>query len=336
MVLKSAFDGRGPGASSAASGDAPGPIRATVALPFRPCAGALGHVDGCQTPGVPPVRRRPRAEAPHPRRAARRRAASTTACPRAWSLRLPARVSWADTRSRRAAGEARRRAAHAGGPWRAPPVRLMPRRRCWSTRTPAAAACRVILRTAGCMRAALRRPVSRIRCGRSAAVAAGQREVVDRRGGAMAQRGRQAQTGARPLRHRAHPARSGPEGGHRARPRRLGASASTRSSSGAARRRRARDRPQRADRGRGHGQWGRTPLLTRRSCTSGFDLIVYPVAAILADARGRVDVFAALRRDGSTAGVMSRMLVRVGEVPAAQWDSGRQRDASAPPCRSSR
>src|SRR5262249_9495481 len=45
---------------------------------------------------------------------------------------------------------------------------------------------------------------------------------------------------------------------------------------------------------------GHTPLLGPRDLHDrGFDLIVFPVAAILAQARAVEDVFAALRRDGS-------------------------------------
>jgi len=55
-------------------------------------------------------------------------------------------------------------------------------------------------------------------------------------------------------------------------------------------------------------EWGRTPLLGPKELHErGFDLIVYPVAAILAQARAVEDVYAALRREGSTAHVMDRL-----------------------------
>jgi 2,3-dimethylmalate lyase len=55
-------------------------------------------------------------------------------------------------------------------------------------------------------------------------------------------------------------------------------------------------------------EWGRTPLLGPRELHErGFDLIVYPVAAILAQARAVEDVFGALRREGSTANVMTKL-----------------------------
>ena len=53
---------------------------------------------------------------------------------------------------------------------------------------------------------------------------------------------------------------------------------------------------------------GRTPLLDRDELHElGFDLIVYPVAALLAQARAVEDVYAVLRRDGSSAHVMDRL-----------------------------
>lgn len=55
-------------------------------------------------------------------------------------------------------------------------------------------------------------------------------------------------------------------------------------------------------------EWGRTPLLSPNELHQrGFDLIVYPVAGILAQARALDDVYGTLRRDGSTASLMSRM-----------------------------
>lgn len=53
---------------------------------------------------------------------------------------------------------------------------------------------------------------------------------------------------------------------------------------------------------------GHTPLLGPRDLHErGFDLIVFPVAAILAQARAVEDVYTALRREGSTANMMSRL-----------------------------
>jgi 2-methylisocitrate lyase-like PEP mutase family enzyme len=55
-------------------------------------------------------------------------------------------------------------------------------------------------------------------------------------------------------------------------------------------------------------EWGRTPLLSPKELHQrGFDLIVYPVAAILAQARAVEDVYGALRREGSTVSMMSRL-----------------------------
>lgn len=55
-------------------------------------------------------------------------------------------------------------------------------------------------------------------------------------------------------------------------------------------------------------EWGRTPLLGPAELHErGFDLIVFPVAAILAQARAVEDVFTALRRDGSTVGMLDRL-----------------------------
>ena len=55
-------------------------------------------------------------------------------------------------------------------------------------------------------------------------------------------------------------------------------------------------------------EWGRTPLLGPAELHErGFDLIVFPVAAILAQARAVEDVYTALRREGSTANMMSRL-----------------------------
>jgi methylisocitrate lyase len=53
---------------------------------------------------------------------------------------------------------------------------------------------------------------------------------------------------------------------------------------------------------------GHTPLLGPRDLHDrGFDLIVFPVAAILAQARAVEDVFVALRRDGSTVSLLERI-----------------------------
>lgn len=55
-------------------------------------------------------------------------------------------------------------------------------------------------------------------------------------------------------------------------------------------------------------EWGRTPLLGPGELHErGFDLIVSPVAAILAQARAVEEVFTALRRDGSTVGMLDRL-----------------------------
>jgi methylisocitrate lyase len=55
-------------------------------------------------------------------------------------------------------------------------------------------------------------------------------------------------------------------------------------------------------------EWGKTPLLGPAELHErGFDLIVFPVAAILAQAHAVQDVFAALRREGSTAGMLERL-----------------------------
>lgn len=55
-------------------------------------------------------------------------------------------------------------------------------------------------------------------------------------------------------------------------------------------------------------EWGRTPLLGPAELHErGFDLIVFPVAAILAQARAVEDVYTALRREGSTANMMQRL-----------------------------
>ncbi|HZR79497.1 MAG TPA: isocitrate lyase/PEP mutase family protein [Candidatus Binatia bacterium] len=53
---------------------------------------------------------------------------------------------------------------------------------------------------------------------------------------------------------------------------------------------------------------GHTPLLGPRELHErGFDLIVFPVAAILAQARAVDDVFLALRREGTTVGMLERI-----------------------------
>lgn len=56
-------------------------------------------------------------------------------------------------------------------------------------------------------------------------------------------------------------------------------------------------------------EWGRTPILSPAELHQrGFDLIVYPVAGILAQAKAVGEVFATLRRDGSTASRMDRLV----------------------------
>jgi 2-methylisocitrate lyase-like PEP mutase family enzyme len=56
-------------------------------------------------------------------------------------------------------------------------------------------------------------------------------------------------------------------------------------------------------------EWGKTPIMSPPELHQrGFDLIVYPVAAILAQAKAVGEVFATLRREGSTASTMSRLL----------------------------
>jgi 2,3-dimethylmalate lyase len=56
-------------------------------------------------------------------------------------------------------------------------------------------------------------------------------------------------------------------------------------------------------------EWGKTPIMSPAELHQrGFDLIVYPVAAILAQAKAVGEVFATLRREGSTAAMMDRLL----------------------------
>src|SRR5262245_16604438 len=56
-------------------------------------------------------------------------------------------------------------------------------------------------------------------------------------------------------------------------------------------------------------EWGKTPIMSPSELHQrGFDLIVYPVAGILAQAKAVGEVFATLRREGSTASMMSRLL----------------------------
>ena len=87
---------------------------------------------------------------------------------------------------------------------------------------------------------------------------------------------------------------------------------------------------------------GHTPLLGRGELHErGFDLIVFPVAAILAQARAVEDVFTALRREGSTASLLERIypfedfnpmlgLDRHREIEkAAVAESGRRRRSRA-------
>ncbi|MBM4268712.1 MAG: carboxyvinyl-carboxyphosphonate phosphorylmutase [Deltaproteobacteria bacterium] len=55
-------------------------------------------------------------------------------------------------------------------------------------------------------------------------------------------------------------------------------------------------------------EWGRTPLLGPKELHQrGFDLIVFPVAAILAQARAVEDVYATLVKKGSTADSLERL-----------------------------
>jgi methylisocitrate lyase len=54
---------------------------------------------------------------------------------------------------------------------------------------------------------------------------------------------------------------------------------------------------------------GKTPIMSPTELHQrGFDLIVYPVAAILAQAKAVGEVFATLRREGTTASMMERLL----------------------------
>lgn len=83
-------------------------------------------------------------------------------------------------------------------------------------------------------------------------------------------------------------------------------------------------------------EWGKTPIMSPSELHQrGFDLIVYPVAGILAQAKAVGDVFATLRREGSTASMMDRLLpfedfnALVGLERHRARESGR----SAPPRR---
>ncbi len=87
-------------------------------------------------------------------------------------------------------------------------------------------------------------------------------------------------------------------------------------------------------------EWGRTPLLGPKELHErGFDLIVYPVAAILAQARAVEDVYAALRRDGSTVSMMERIYPFESFNDLVGLDRHRERERlamAAPPGRRTR
>jgi len=79
-------------------------------------------------------------------------------------------------------------------------------------------------------------------------------------------------------------------------------------------------------------EWGRTPLLGPGELHErGFDLIVYPVAAILAQARAVEDVYVALRKDGSTAHVMQRLYPFEEFNALLGLDRQRERERAAVP-----
>ena len=79
-------------------------------------------------------------------------------------------------------------------------------------------------------------------------------------------------------------------------------------------------------------EWGRTPLLGPKELHErGFDLIVFPVAAILAQARAVEDVFAALRKEGSTAQMMSRLYPFEEFNALVGLDRQRERERAAVP-----
>jgi methylisocitrate lyase len=87
-------------------------------------------------------------------------------------------------------------------------------------------------------------------------------------------------------------------------------------------------------------EWGKTPIMSPAELHQrGFDLIVYPVAAILAQAKAVGEVFATLRREGSTASIMDR-LVSFDEfnslMELERHRAAEQRAAAAPPAASKR
>ena len=85
---------------------------------------------------------------------------------------------------------------------------------------------------------------------------------------------------------------------------------------------------------------GHTPLLGPAELHQrGFDLIVFPVAAILAQARAVEDVYAALRRDGSTVSMMERLYPFESFNDLVGLDRHRERERqamAAPPGRRTR
>jgi methylisocitrate lyase len=79
-------------------------------------------------------------------------------------------------------------------------------------------------------------------------------------------------------------------------------------------------------------EWGRTPLLGPKELHQrGFDLIVFPVAAILAQARAVEDVYATLARKGSTADILDRLyeFESFNELLGLESHRARERDALA-------
>jgi methylisocitrate lyase len=85
-------------------------------------------------------------------------------------------------------------------------------------------------------------------------------------------------------------------------------------------------------------EWGKTPIMSPAELHQrGFDLIVYPVAAILAQAKAVGDVFKTLRRDGSTAAMMDRLLPFEDFNALVGLERHRAREAAKPaPARRSR
>jgi 2-methylisocitrate lyase-like PEP mutase family enzyme len=84
-------------------------------------------------------------------------------------------------------------------------------------------------------------------------------------------------------------------------------------------------------------EWGRTPIMSPAELHQrGFDLIVYPVAAILAQAKAVGEVLATLRREGSTASRMDRLVTfdEFNSLMGLDRHRARETELSAPPKRS--